>query len=63
MCERIFRECLAQVPESCDWREWLRNYGIMIWRKQRKIRASRLLMLQSKMESEVLRGFTMHLAN
>ncbi|HEY7806402.1 MAG TPA: TetR family transcriptional regulator [Croceibacterium sp.] len=61
MCEQIFRECLAQVPESRDWRQWLRNYGIVIWRKQREIRDIRLLMLQSRMEPEVLRAFTMYM--
>ena len=61
MCEQIFRECLAEVPDSHDWREWLRNYGIVIWRKQREIRDIRLLMLQSRMEPDVLRAFTMHM--
>jgi TetR/AcrR family tetracycline transcriptional repressor len=61
MCEQIFRECLAEVPESRDWREWLRNYGIVIWRKQCEVRDIRPLMQQSKMEPEVLRGFTIHM--
>ena len=63
MSEQIFRECLAQVPEARDWREWLRNYGIVIWRKQQQVRDIRLLMLQSKMAPDVLRAFSMQIVN
>lgn len=61
MSEHIFRECLSEVADACDWRQWLRNYGLVIWRKQRQVRDIRLLVLQSNMAPEVLRAFTMQI--
>jgi len=58
MSEAIFRECLDRVEPSEDWRGWLRNLGIAVWRTQRQTRDVHQLIMQSSMEAEVLRGFT-----
>tara|TARA_A100001391_G_scaffold114041_4_gene76885 strand:+ start:52152 stop:52517 length:366 start_codon:yes stop_codon:yes gene_type:complete len=63
MSEHIFRACLDQVPPSTDWREWLRNLAIVVWRSQRQTRDLHQLMLQSVMEPEVLRSFTAHIVD
>lgn len=61
MSEQLFRECLSEVPEAGDWREWLRGLGIVVWRKQRQIRDIRVLMIQAQMDPEVLAEFTSHM--
>ncbi len=56
--EQIFRECLAQVPECDDWREWLRNLGVVLWRSQRDVRDIRQLIIESTMPLNVLGEFS-----
>ncbi|TKD50669.1 TetR/AcrR family transcriptional regulator [Sphingomonas baiyangensis] len=34
MSERIFRDCLAAVPEGGDWAAWLRGFGHALWAGQ-----------------------------
>lgn len=34
MMERLFGLCLAAVPETGDWREWMRAFGKAIWKVQ-----------------------------
>lgn len=52
--EEIFRDVLDQLPQSGDWREWLRTLGIRLWHKQRELRDVPALMAEAEMEPEVL---------
>lgn len=36
MSERIFRQCLAAVPESGSWQDWLLGFGRALWQAQRR---------------------------
>ncbi len=60
--EQIFRECLAQVPDAGDWREWLRSLGVAVWRSQRAIRDIRLLMIEASMPPKVLQEFSTYMS-
>lgn len=61
MSEQIFRDVLTGLPESGDWREWLRALGIRFWHKQMELRDMRAVMMQSELEPEVLREFSAHM--
>jgi TetR/AcrR family tetracycline transcriptional repressor len=58
MSESIFRQCLDSVPNTSDWREWLRTLGVRVWQVQRATRDVHQLIMQSHMETAVLQGFT-----
>jgi AcrR family transcriptional regulator len=60
--EQIFRECLMQVPECPDWRDWLRSLGIVLWRTQRHVRDIRRLIIESSMPLEVLGEFSSYMS-
>src|SRR5215470_12470711 len=32
MSQAIFDRCLDSVPRSRDWRQWLRDFGLNLWR-------------------------------
>lgn len=60
--EQIFRECLAQVPDCPDWRDWLRSLGIVLWRTQRDVRDIRRLIIESSMPIALLGEFSSTMA-
>lgn len=36
MSQAIFRACLNAVPPCASWQEWLREFGLALWRAQRE---------------------------
>jgi TetR/AcrR family tetracycline transcriptional repressor len=34
MGRSIFQSCLDAMPRCTDWRQWLREYGLSLWRSQ-----------------------------
>jgi TetR/AcrR family tetracycline transcriptional repressor len=50
MSQAIFRSCLDAVPACTDWREWLRAFGIAIWRAQRAIPDIQQLILGGRLD-------------
>lgn len=58
MSEAIFRQCLDSVPDRAGWQQWLRSLGETVWHAQRRTRDIHQLMMQSRMDPDVLAGFT-----
>lgn len=38
MSELIFQRCLVSVPACATWQQWLREYGLALWKAQYEIR-------------------------
>jgi TetR/AcrR family transcriptional regulator, tetracycline repressor protein len=60
MSQTIFRSCLDAIPPCADWRQWLREYGLSLWRAQCAIPDIRQLIIASpfnKKTSEAIRTF------
>lgn len=56
LAESVFVECLAHVPESQDWRAWLRGFGLALWRAQRNTRdVGRLILITAQDEAVLAR--------
>jgi TetR/AcrR family tetracycline transcriptional repressor len=45
MSRKIFRSCLATVPSCRSWEQWLREFGLAIWRAQERIPDIRQLIM------------------
>lgn len=58
MSEQIFRQCLARIPECSDWRDWLRQFALVLWREQHEIADIRPLIMGRYMTPKALREFT-----
>jgi TetR/AcrR family tetracycline transcriptional repressor len=57
MSARIFAGCLADVPPSRSWEQWLHGFGVALWRAQRSLPDALQLILQSKMDPAVRECF------
>jgi AcrR family transcriptional regulator len=58
MSEQIFRQCLARIPECTDWRDWLRQFALVLWREQHETRDIRPLIMGQYLTVSALREFT-----
>ena len=56
LAESVFVDCLAHVPDSPDWRAWLRGFGLELWRAQRNTRdVGRLILITAQDETVLAR--------
>ena len=52
MMERIFTGCIESVPATAHWRDWMREFGVALWRTQAATRDFGRLFTTSPMEEE-----------
>jgi TetR/AcrR family transcriptional regulator, tetracycline repressor protein len=54
--ERLFTDCLGQVPDHRRWRDWMRDFAAALWNTQESVRDFSLLLISAPMgESQVKR--------
>lgn len=54
--ERLFTDCLEQVPDHRRWRDWMRDFAAALWNTQESVRDFSLLLISAPMgESQVKR--------
>ena len=55
MSQAIFRRCLEAIPACEDWREWLREFGLSLWRTQLATPDIRKLIVIAPVDAELRR--------
>lgn len=48
----LFERCLALMPETATWQDWMREFGRAIWKVQREMKAAPLLILTAQLDDE-----------
>ena len=56
LSERIFRSCLESVPATRSWQQWLRGFGLALWRAQCAIPDTQTLIVQRCTEGDAKRA-------
>ena len=52
MMERIFTGCIESIPARTHWKDWMRGFGVVLWRTQSATRDFGRLFTTSPMEEE-----------
>jgi TetR/AcrR family tetracycline transcriptional repressor len=52
MSRAIFRACLEAIPTCSDWRQWLREFGLSLWRAQQATPDIRQLIVMAPIDAE-----------